>query len=100
MNIQEVLENNGFDVSKESEGFAIQQYTPEGEDWYLYFDKLEDVVNYAEDYCPDEDFEMWLEARHNGVRGVPAIPELWKDQLWKKDILTKVAQEIRTISNE
>lgn len=91
--IKTILMENGFEVTKESDGYAIHQYTPEGEDWWLYFDKLGDIVSYAENFDPEEEFEMWVEAKHNGVSGVPAIPELWQDQLWKRDILNKVAME-------
>ena len=92
--IKTILTENGFEVTKEDDGYAIHQYTPEGEDWWLYFDKLTDIVEYAEYFSPDDEFEMWVEAKHNGVRGVPGISELWQDQLWKQGILNKVAKEI------
>ena len=95
MNIQEVLENNGFDVNKTDSGYEVHQYTPEGEDWYLTFDKLEYIVDYAMSYEPEEDFKVWVEAKLFGRdKTIPPIPELWKDQLWKQEILLKTAREI------
>ena len=85
------LEKFGFNVRRDKHGFEVSQYTPAGEDWNLYFKKLNDIKDYAENYCPDDDFEMWVEARHNGIAGIPSIPELWQDQLWKRDILREVA---------
>ena len=85
------LEKYGFDVSKEENGYSIQQYTPAGEDWWLYFDKLDDIKQYAENFDEGEEFSMWVQAKQNGVRGVPEYSELWQDQLWKKEILKSVA---------
>ena len=93
-NIRKILENNGFNVDVIDGGFEISQYTPAGEDWLLTFNKLEDIVDYAENFDPEEEFTMWIEAKQNGVRGVPSVPELWKDQLWKQELMNKVADEI------
>lgn len=93
-NIEKILEKNDFNVNVIDSGFEISQETPAGEDWFLTFNKLEDIVDYAENFDPEEEFTMWFEAKQNGVRGVPSVPELWKDQLWKQEILNKVADEI------
>lgn len=85
------LENFGFTVEKTKNGYEISQYTPKGEDWCLYFDKLEDIIQYAEDFDEGEEFAMWVDAKRSGFRGVPGYKELWQDQLWKKEILCKVA---------
>ena len=93
-NIKKILEKNNFNVNVIDGGFEISQYTPAGEDWFLTFNKLEDIVDYAENFDAEEEFTMWVKAKQNGVRGVPSVPELWKDQLWKQEILNKVADEI------
>lgn len=92
--IKQLLEDNDFDVTKEDNRYFIHQYTPAGEDWGFYLDNLEDLKDYAENFDVDEEFEMWVEAKKNGVSGVPSYRELLDDQQWKQDILTKIAQQI------
>lgn len=92
--IKKVLEENGFGVSKEDDQFLIEQYTPAGEDWGFYLDKLSDICEYAENFDVDEEFEMWVEAKQNGANGVPSYADLLEDQQWKKDLLMKVADEV------
>ena len=93
-NIKKILENNGFKVEKETSGFAISQYTPAGEDWSVYVSKLKDIKEYANNFDPEEEFSMWVEAKNHGFKGVPGIAELWQDQLWKQEILKKCAGEM------
>jgi len=88
------LEKYGFNVHKVEDGYEIQQYTPAGEDWCLFFRKLEEIKTYAEEsFDPEEEFTMWVEAKQNGMKGVPSIPELWKDQLWKQELLQEIAND-------
>ena len=84
------LEKLGFNVEKDNQGYNLQQYTPAGEDWNLSFNNLQDIKDYAENYDPEEDFNMWIEARQNKVAGVPEPAELWQDQLWKQNLLKKL----------
>lgn len=93
--IRKILENNGFKISKDNSGYNLQQYTPEGEDWNIYLDKLKDIQKYAEDFDPEEEFKMWIEAKYNGITGVPGIAELWQDQLWKQEKLNLIASNIQ-----
>lgn len=98
-NIRRILENNGFEVTKERDGYSLQQYTPAGEDWNLYFEKLTDIKSYAEGFDPEEEFEIWVEAKIHGYptmrASIPCYSELWQDQLWKQELLDKIATEIK-----
>lgn len=91
--IEKVLKENGFGVSKEDDQFFIHQFTPCGEDWGFYLNELSDIYEYADNFDVDEEFEMWVNAKRNGVRGVPSYTDLLEDQQWKKDLLLKVAEE-------
>lgn len=95
--IIKILEKNGFSVSKEENiGWEIGQYTPAGEDWCFYVDELSDIKEYSDNFDPEDEFTMWAQARmYNWVRGIPDIPTLWKDQMWKQAILKKVAGKIK-----
>lgn len=94
--IKKILEDNGFNVEQQEDGqWFISQYTPEGEDWGFSIDSLARIKEYAENFDPEEEFSMWIEAKHNGTKGVPGIAELWQDQLWKQEILEKCAREVQ-----
>ena len=95
--ISEILENNGFSIKNDGEVIWVSQYTPAGEDWNLSFNKLEEIVDYADDFDPEEEFAVWVEARMNGISGVPSPSILWKDQEWKRNILEKVAGEVKDV---
>lgn len=91
-NLAYIIEQHGFDIVYQEDTVWISRYTPAGEDWNLYFDKLEDIIEYSENYDPEEDFAMWIEARKRD-NTVPGPTELWKDQLWKQETLKDIAKE-------
>lgn len=92
-NIRRILENNGFSITKINGGYELSQYTPAGEDWSITVNHLKDIKDY--EFDAEEEFAMWMEARHNGFSGVPSPHELWEDQLWKQELLDKIATEIK-----
>lgn len=99
-NIVKILEDNGFNVNCSDGEYELQQYTPEGEDWYLSFKNLEEITEYAEDFDPDEEFDMWWNARKT-VSGVPqSASVLLKDQLWKQELLLKIKNEIENMKGK
>ena len=66
----------------------IGQASPAGEDFSMIIDFKEkdqaksfkeNLQMYYEDFDVDEHIEMWIEARHNGISGVPSTRELVKD---------------------
>lgn len=90
-----LLEENGFYVKQEDDGqWLIHQYTPAGEDWSFYLEDLHNLPEYADNFDVDEEFEMWVEAKRNGVSGVPSYRDLLEDQEWKQKILKEVAELI------
>lgn len=91
--LNELLESHGFNVEKTKDGWDLQQYTPAGEDWNLHFVDKEDMKQYCENYDPEDDFCMWIEARKRD-KTVPGPMELWKDQLWKQELLNQIGSEI------
>lgn len=88
--IKTLLEENGFTVTNLEDGFELQQYTPAGEDWFINLDRLGDIKEFADEFDEEKEFEMWVKA---DVSGKPSVSELWKDQLWKKELLNKIAEE-------
>lgn len=94
MGIQKALEDNGFKVRKYKGYYEVQQHTPAGEDWLYEVHSLKDMIEIMEEYDPEEDFGVWMEARYHGNRDIPSPSELWKDQLWKQELFKKVLQEV------
>ena len=97
MNLKKILEKHGFNVKyyKKYKMWEVSQYTPEGEDWSLTFCPLSDFKTYAESYNPRDDFKELFEAGQHGFGGVPDVPELWKDQLWKQTVLEDVLEDLK-----
>ena len=92
MNIRRALEKHGFIVKKEDNGWDISQFTPAGEDWHIFLFKLGEFESYVEGFDPEEEFENLFRGR---PAGLPSVPELWKDQEWKQNLLNKIWEEIQ-----
>lgn len=62
---------------------SINQATPAGEDYWIEANNQEELINNIkceyENFDIDEHVEMWLEAKRNGVSGVPSAVELVDD---------------------
>ena len=94
--ITEIAESLGwgadFDEQKNARTSKIEryvefsQYSPAGQDFSfcVWYDKLGEiprkVFDYWQDYDIDEEVKMWLEAKANGVGGVPCARVLVHDQ--------------------
>jgi hypothetical protein len=78
-----VCENLDWTISYvDGERIELGKYSPAGEDFSFTTDTdnfVEGVKEYAAHFNLDEHIEMWIEARHNGVSGVPSTRELVKD---------------------
>lgn len=94
MNLKRALEKNGFTVQKENDGWFVGQFTPAGEDWGYGIAKLNDMIGIAENFDTEEEFRILYEAKQNGFQGVPDVPTLWEDQVWKLKTLGKVLEDI------
>lgn len=96
----DVLENHDWQVSSYTgDGrVELQKYSPAGEDFNICVE-VEDfpraVAEYAADFDPDEHIEMWIEARHNGVKGVPSTRELVHDAEDIDKMLQELASALR-----
>jgi len=104
---KKIIENCGFTIQDENQtDWEIQQYTPEGEDWFVDIivnndvNKLiEEISSYAENFDIDEEVEPYIEMR--GQRGVPSsISDLIEDAKWKKDQLANLANELQKLKSD
>lgn len=109
---KKIIENCGFTIQDENvaytrneTGWEIQQYTPEGEDWFVDIivnndvNKLiDEISSYAENFDIDEEVELYVDMR--GQRGIPSsISALVEDAKWKKDQLTNLANELQKLKS-
>ena len=85
------------------------QHSPAGEDFSMIIDfDAEDqcssfrdsLESYYEDFDIDEHVEMWVEARRNGISGVPSIRELVKDAEEIDAMILKLSQTLREMEVE
>ena len=91
----DVLENHGWAVSSYTDDgrVELEKYSPAGEDFSICVgveNLPSEVREYAAGFDIDEHIEMWIEARKNGVSGVPSTRELVKDA----EDIDKMLQEI------
>lgn len=93
-NVRE-YKDGSVDVAKES---------PAGEDFNFSVGAdrfVQEVEEYADYFNVDEHVEMWIEARRNGVQGVPAsIRELLEDAEAIDKMLQELAAALAEVGNE
>lgn len=92
-------EQLGWDITKEGDNeFYVSQFSPAGEDFGINvtcdgsFSKFADAVTECyEDFDVDDHIEMWIEAKRNGVGGVPSTRQLVKDAEDIDDMLRQLS---------
>lgn len=73
------------------------QYSPAGEDFFFAVSTKnfpKEIDEYADNFDPDEHIEMWIEARKNGVSGVPTTRELVHDAEEIQKMLKELAEAL------
>lgn len=80
----DILEKREWSVSGYTDDgrVELEWWSPAGED-YLVCVNVEnfpdEILDYSDDFDPDEHIEMWVEARANGRQDVPGARRLAKD---------------------
>ena len=81
--IIEIAERLGWTVKEYDDGTAeFSQYSPAGEDFSFTVkaeNAAQDIYAYYNNFDVDDHIEMWIEAKNNGVAGVPSIRRLVDD---------------------
>lgn len=91
----DILRLMGWNVSSYTDDgrVELEWYTPAGEDFCICVEVEnfpDAVAEYAADFDIDEHIAMWIEAKHNGVKGVPSARELVHDA----EFIDKYLQEL------
>ena len=80
---REVCENLDWRVIECEDGTVeLETFSPAGEDVVVSVPMKnfpEEIQAYYNDFDPEEHAEMWIEAKQNGVGGVPSIRRLMED---------------------
>ena len=92
----EILEKHDWAVCGYTDDgrVELEKYSPAGEDFTICVNAEnlpEAVAETAADFDIDEHIEMWIEARHNGVGGVPSARELVTDAEAIAEMLRELA---------
>ena len=84
--IIKVIDAEGWYFHDEGNGEGyLERHTPAGEDYIINVDPstadalFQSIYDEDFNFDVDEHVEMWVEAKHNGVCGVPRVVELVDD---------------------
>ena len=83
--IMKAAEKLDWNAHRDQEGIEFSQYSPAGEDFFFFAHGktargiIHSVLEYSRDFDPDEHIAMWIEAKRNGVSGVPSARTLVHD---------------------
>ena len=97
---------SNWDISKTNSGIEFHQYTNAGEDFSFEVEGttpdeiVKGVEKYFEDFDPEEHVKMWIEAKENGVKGVPSIFALVEDSKDLDKDLEDLAILVSSLVNE
>lgn len=80
----DILEKRGWGVSGYTDDgrVELEWWSPAGEDFLVCVNVEnfpDEILDYSDDFDPDEHIEMWVEARANGRQDVPGARRLAKD---------------------
>lgn len=92
---REICEDRDWTVHEYDDGGTVEleKYSPAGEDFSFTVSSANFVAavkEYAAEFDIDEHIEMWIEAKKNGVRGVPSAREL----VYDAENIDKMLQEL------
>lgn len=99
----DVLEKHDWAVSSYTDDgrVEIEKYSPAGEDFSICVEVknfLDAVMEYYEDFDVDDHIDMWVEARRNGVSGVPSTRRLAIDAEAIDEMLKELAYALAEVA--
>lgn len=110
--IEDVAEKLGWSVDWQTQEYPkgktekyveFSQESPAGEDFsfYVFYDALHDIAHelytWWQDFVVEEHVKMWLEAKSNGVGGVPDVVTLVEDAEEIESMLEELYDAVRAI---
>lgn len=99
-----ICESLDWYIASEEDGYVeLEKYSPAGEDFIMTVpvtNFVREAQEYATEFDADEHIEMWIEARHNGVSGVPDTRTLVEDADAIQDMLDELAEALSIMDTE
>ena len=96
--IKKIAERLGWRVDEYDDGTVeFFQCSPAGEDFSFTVNAKEaakEIYEYYDDFDIDEHIEMWIEARENGVIGIPSTRQLVEDAEDISEMLKELAYSV------
>lgn len=99
--LEDYLDDMGWSVYKDEDGWDIRQASPAGEDFGFFIrhgddveQAIKEIQEYAYDFDVDEHVRMWVEARNSGTSGVPRLSELVEDAKAIQEMLDELADGV------
>ena len=92
----------GWDVDRLNDSVLFRRYSPAGEDFFFYVgleNPIQEICEYAESFDENEHVEMWIQARKEGVSGVPMTIELVQDASDIHDMLRELASALQAVES-
>lgn len=101
-----IAEELGWSVYEEEDCIDLSFMPDAGEDFSFTVNNIEcigdaarEIYDYWQNFDPDEHTEMWVEAKRNGVRGVPSIRKILEgsDEIDAKlkELSERISDELR-----
>ncbi len=100
--IWEAIEDIGWKVERNGNEVTLGNYSPAGEELYktLYLDAEKDIPKQLyelyDSFDEEEHITMWVNAKQNGVAGVPSIQRLVHDA----EDITEMYEQLFCIAQE
>lgn len=105
----DVADTYGWSVYEDETEWDIRKPSPAGEDFGFYIHKSEaedadgfarEVRRFADEFDPDENVEMWVEAKRNGGKGIPDVRTLVQDADDIQEMLDNLADALTEAVSE
>ena len=99
----DVLEKHEWAVSSYTDDgrVEIEKYSPAGEDFLICVEDEnfpDAVMEYYESFDVDDHIDMWVEARRNGVSGIPSTRRLAIDAEAIDEMLKELAYALAEVT--
>lgn len=102
----DIAEELGWSIHEDDGSIELSFMPDAGEDFSFTVNNTEcigdaarEIYEYWQDFDPDEHTAMWVEAKRNGVRGVPSIRKILEDadeiDAKLKELSERISDEIR-----
>ncbi len=97
MTIKELIDNDNelkylVNATEEEDGSTTIQLTNVTQDFSFNVFTLGGLQDYYDNFDIDSEVYMWLEAKQNGVSGVPNVVELVEEEKTIEDTLYKLSK--------